>query len=813
MKLDRTFLFSLVAALCLAKTATAQTSSSYRERYPLPASSSVTSWAVNVDFDGKLPADAEVQAIADSGAKLVRLDLAWARVEQIAGTYKFTYYDDLLNLLNSKGLRTIFILDYNNKLYNGGYSPNTDESRAAFVAFTKAAVQRYQGQGVIWEIWNEPNEDKFWRPIANVDDYSTLALLVGQAIREVAPEEWVVGPGLSGFDWPFLEACFRKGILQFVDAVSVHPYRSDAIPETALPDYERLKAMIDLYRPAGKSVAILDSEWGYSLGWVQFDSRTHAKLHLRTKLVDMVAGARISVSYAWRDAGVDPSNNHHWFGFNDFSLVEREAGRAFRQFTSALKGYRLIARLDVGSPNDYCLLFSCGAATKLVAWTTDDAHDVALPASAGSFEGLDFGGGLFTLQTYEPGAVVTLTDGPLILKPTTMNTLLRTASNWGRLPSVATVSDYAKLQKIISPLLVTSSWKYAPAGSLVKVFDSAHPDQLFAAPAFQGSVTGLNSVTMDAAPVQQILGGLPRANDLTDGARQMRVTLTTADGASATQLADLYHGRPLKLIVLTPQNGKLTVRVENPSGMPFLGQLKAQANGKSAVYDVSFAPEETVRTLYVNEITKSDMQKGLRMAVVPISPTTLDTFSSVGSATVLVSRLPDPVADAYVAQLEGDALVAGTASTLLAPAPAGGGITGMKSLRIDYSLGAGERRLAVIPPISISGVDCPGVARSLGMWVLGDGSKNTLKCRFADADGELFEATYGAISWLGWKFVQIPLDGSQAVGNSDGIVQGPVRIVSPAVIESQRALDSAGSIYLAGFTVLSTVPLGTPAGS
>ena len=806
MKKDR-FLLFVIAAFALAVQALAQTSS-YRQQFPLPASTSVTSWAVNVNYKGVLPDDSAVQSIADSGARFVRLDLNWARIEQTAGVYNFDFYDSLMGLLKAHGLRAVLILDYTNKLYNKGLAPSTDDSRAAFVNFTNAAVARYQGQGVLWEVWNEPNESKFWAPAANADDYATLALLVGQAIRTIAPDEWIVGPGLSTFDWQFLQTCFQRGVLQYFDAVSVHPYRSHDIPESAIADYEQLKALIEQYRPVGRGISIIDSEWGYSLGWVNLDPDLQAKLVLRSKLIDMLEGARLSVTYAWQDAGTDPTNSYNLFGLHDFNMVERESGQVFRQFAGLLKGYKLVTRLDLGAPGDFCLLFAAGSTTELVAWTTDATHDALLPASAGSFNGVDILGNGFSQSTAGQGLAVSLSDSPILLRPTTPNALLRTASGWGRLPASAAIGDYARLQKILGPALVSPSWKYAPLGSSLVVQDASSPDDLFAMPNYQGTLTGLPSLSPAAASVQQLVGSLPRPIDLTPSARNLKVTLTMPDGSQASQVCAVLQSKPVGITVLTPQSGKLTVRVDNLSGAPFQGQLNAFANGKSATQPLSLAQGDASQILYISAISSTDIKNGLLMSVSAATVSTTGPSSIPSSNPVIVTRLPDPVAGAYATVIEGDPTVATTAQVGIVGAPSGAGITGMKALNVVYSFGAGKSAVALIPPSAISTAVWPGANR-VGMWLFGDGSKNTLLCRFLDQSGQTFQAKYGEMNWVGWRYVEFPLTGADASssgGAADGIVHGSVRLVDPLVIVSQGSSATAGSIYAAGMTVISTTP-------
>ena len=801
MKLNK-FLITCFAISCCASSFA---QFRYRTQYPLPASTSITSWGVNADVNILTADEPSVQAFADGGAKLVRVDLKWANVEKSLGIYDFSYYDSLVGLFNAHGIRPILILDYGNSLYNGGNAPSTDDSRTAFINFVTAAVNRYKGIGALWEIWNEPNEDKFWKPAANANDYATLALLVAQDIRSIAPDEWIIGPALSGFDWPFIETCFQRGLLQYLDAVSVHPYRSQFIPETALPDFEALKSLIEQYRPVGHSVAIVDSEWGYSLGWVNFDADVQAKLDLRAKFVDMLEGARTSITYSWRDQGAGPSSSSV-FGLHDASMAERESGTAFRVFTAALKGWKLIARLDIGSQKDFCLLFASGTKSELVAWTTVEPHPVILPSSAGSFAGIDLLGNSLQAATATAGLPAMLSDRPILLRSTSSNALLKTLTSWGRLPTSAVVGDVNRLQKVIGSTLVCPSWQYAPAGTTVTVKDVAG-DQVFSLSPSVSTINNLATSTMSSAEVQQALANDCRPYDLTEGARTMRVTVTTPDGASATQSCNLYHPTPIRLTVLTPQNNALTFRAENLTGGLFQGGIKILSNGKSVDLDLSFATGELSKTFFVSSISRSDIATGLQMEVLPAMNYLpgIENFISASQQAV-VNRFPDPSSGSYTAELEGDSTVPATANLVVAGAPSGAGITGMKSLKLTYSFFPGTRSIALRAPQSVANIAWPTVARSLGMWVYADGSNNALLTRFVDSTGQQFETPMATMNWIGWRFVEARLDGvgaSSSEGAGDGIVHGSIQIIDPAVIVSQGQVATAGTIYIAGATVLS----------
>ena len=76
---------------------------------------------------------------------------------------------------------------------------------------------------VIWEMCNEPN-DVFWRPTPDVNAYIKLARATGKAVKEAAADEIFVGPALSGTDGAWMEPIYKSGLLEYFDAITVHPY-------------------------------------------------------------------------------------------------------------------------------------------------------------------------------------------------------------------------------------------------------------------------------------------------------------------------------------------------------------------------------------------------------------------------------------------------------------------------------------------------------------------------------------------------------------------------------------------------------------
>ena len=378
---------------------------------------------VNIHFTDPRPG--EMEMLAAAGCRWVRMDFAWNGTEREKGKYDFRAYDRLLAAQERHKLRGLWILDYSNRHYDQGLSPASDEGRKAFARWAAAAARHFRGHGILWEMYNEPNIS-FWRPKPDVQQYAKLALEVGKALREAEPGEHYIGPATSLIDFPFIEACFKAGLLEYWSAVSVHPYRQKA-PETVADEYARLRRMIDQYAPKGKKIPILSGEWGYSAAWKNFDEAKQGKMLPRQWLTNLANDVPISIWYDWHDDGPDPKEAEHHFGT---VLHPYHSGRepvydpkpaylAAKTLTTALEGFSFDKRLALPSQEDYVLQFACQGKLRWAAWTTSASpRTISLPMPAGRYRVTGHTGqAMPPLTAGSDGLSVALTDAPQYLVP------------------------------------------------------------------------------------------------------------------------------------------------------------------------------------------------------------------------------------------------------------------------------------------------------------------------------------------------------------------------------------------------------------
>ncbi len=377
----------------------------------LPNSPTVDeSLGVNIHFTEPQPG--ELKMIADAGLRWVRMDFKWDVTEPEAGRYDFSAYDRLLKELEAHHLRAMFILDYGNPVY-GETSPRTQASRKAFARWAVAAAQHFANRGVLWEIYNEPNNPMFWKPV-NAKEYALLAAAVGQAFREAVPGEKLIGPAVGEMDFAFLDSCLKAGVMDSFTAISVHPYLRHN-PELVANDYARLRQMMRRYRdePDQAELPIISGEWGYSSAWRGMDEEQQAAMLARQFLTNMANAIPISIWYDWRDDGIDPKEAEHHFGLvrnqNQSGRAEvnepKAAYLAARTLTTVLKGFRFERRMEVGGPQDYVLAFAKGDEIRIVAWTLSPTpHPLMVPSLSGQFV-------VTTINGVSGGRVAATNDG------------------------------------------------------------------------------------------------------------------------------------------------------------------------------------------------------------------------------------------------------------------------------------------------------------------------------------------------------------------------------------------------------------------
>jgi hypothetical protein len=707
----------------------------------LPPPDVPAGFGVNIHFTD--PGPEEMDRFSEAGFGLIRMDLGWEFIERSPGRYDFSAHDRLLGHLEKAGARAIFILDYGNRLYDRGQAPRSKAARAAFTRFAAAAARHFQGRGVIWEIWNEPNIEQFWKPTVDAEAYGQLALETAKAVRAADPRAIVLAPGSSEFPWPFFESLFASGLLEEISAVSVHPYRESG-PETAAADYGRLRALIARHAsPERRTLPIVSSEWGYSTAKGAVNEATQAAYLTRQWLANLAAGVNTSIFYDWRDDGDNASDREHRFGTVRRNLEPKPSFRAARELIRTLRGYTLRQRLHGNSSADWKLLFERldGQGPLIVAeWSADPSADEPRHTPAYrkvASDSPDF-------PPLKKLASIRFAPGPLVEAERVSAKLDLTLANRESQPARITVEAAAAVDVASAQLEVAIQ----PAG------------------------TASRSLMLPTPPSRALH-------------RQVALKLSwNHQELPAIAPLDVWRMDPV-LVTLAPRAGTLEAIIRNPSRYMFAGTLvlrtKQGVRDEQAVrIDRGSAelqirlplPEDANQVVLLdrtgNTAVETRRARYERMQGFPISAEAITKLDSI----LFVDNRPQP------------------ARPLGPPVPAGRDAPDEIALKVDYRFDPGWRYLAVSTRERMS---IPRGARSAIFWIEGNRSGDHLRSRFQDATGQTFQAGLGSLDWSDWRPVRVELDGRKEAshwgGANDGIPHLPLAWEALILIDSARRKD------------------------
>ncbi len=350
------------------------------------------------------PRPGEMRMLAATGLHWIRMDFFWNATETVRGKYNFTAYHNLVKMAQHYHMQVFFVLDYGNPLYQHGKFPTTSTARHAFSAWAAAAVDSFRGNGVVWEMWSEPDggSGNGGIPI-DPQAYAKLAVETGQAIYRTDRHAYFIGPGVAWMQRPWkggqtwIQWLFKGGVLNVFDAVSVHPYRKRP-PETVMADYCRFQRVVADYAPSGSSLQLVSSEWGYPSAprWFfgsGYSRSAQARLLAREFLINLMCHIPISIWYDWHDDGPatgdirfterggivdaktpDPEFHFGLVGFTyhahrHYVYTPKPAFFACRTLTQTLRGFHFDKRIKEHNPSVFVLVFARGKQRRWVAWS------------------------------------------------------------------------------------------------------------------------------------------------------------------------------------------------------------------------------------------------------------------------------------------------------------------------------------------------------------------------------------------------------------------------------------------------------------
>ncbi|MBA8989470.1 hypothetical protein FHW23_000702 [Curtobacterium pusillum] len=255
--------------------------------------------------------------VATAGIATVRDTQEWGGAESTKDVYDFTDYRTYRQVLVRNGLTDLPVLSFNNANYDGGATPYTDEGRAGFAQYAVHLVEQnpHVEYVEVFNEWNSPTfGDRGNGPADCRSDYYFLLLeATVTELRKHYPKLKYVAPATSGVPIDWLKDVFDRGGLDYLDAVSIHPYCYPAAPDQLAQQVTQVQQLIAGY---GKQRDVWITELGWTSADTQLsvDDRSQASYAVQGATTAYAAGVRDFFWYDFMNDGTAAGETEDNFG-------------------------------------------------------------------------------------------------------------------------------------------------------------------------------------------------------------------------------------------------------------------------------------------------------------------------------------------------------------------------------------------------------------------------------------------------------------------------------------------------------------------
>jgi hypothetical protein len=356
-----------------------------------------------------------VPLVEQAGFGSVRDEAYWDQQETVQGTIAITpkvlAYE---SALNAADIDLLLVLSYGNPFYDDFMAPTSPEGIAAFTNYADTMVDHFGTDDTNYEVWNEWNIFFGQGPAGSrPDTYFNLLKETYGTIKASNPDAEVIGPVSAQVPMEWLEEFFRIGGLDYIDALSVHPYTYPAGPEQLDETIAELRALMAQYGEV-KPIVISEVGWPTGIAARSIDDITQAQYLVQSQTIALSHDVQQYFIYNFMDKGTNPADTEHRFGLIHNPGDAQGAYTPKPSYVSIATLQRLLAGKEAlgqqeltGGVSDYAFDSGTGQTTH-VLWA-DNPQSVSFTTS-GPVTVTDLFGAASTIQPNQNGQV-TVTAG------------------------------------------------------------------------------------------------------------------------------------------------------------------------------------------------------------------------------------------------------------------------------------------------------------------------------------------------------------------------------------------------------------------
>lgn len=172
-----------------------------------------------------------------AGADWVRVDVAWRSFEEDCKGCRAAWYidraDAVVDAARAHRMKVLLMVHQTPGWANGGRAENVPPDRPGdFGDFMEWLARHFKDRVAAYEIWNEPDLDRFWS--GSIAQYVDLLRAAYPRVKQGDSGARVVIAGTTYNNTPWLTRTLELGAGPYFDVVATHPYMgiADQPPET-----------------------------------------------------------------------------------------------------------------------------------------------------------------------------------------------------------------------------------------------------------------------------------------------------------------------------------------------------------------------------------------------------------------------------------------------------------------------------------------------------------------------------------------------------------------------------------------------------
>ncbi|HEX2949686.1 MAG TPA: sugar-binding protein [Armatimonadota bacterium] len=393
--------------------------------------------------------------VKNMGASWMRDDFIWKNTEKMKGIYTMPeHYDHYIKDAIKMGLNPFLIFCYGNPNYDGGKPPTSPEGLQAYAKYCQQLVKHYGNDLKVWDMWNEPNLSYMMNENPGATPYVQLMKAAYPAIKAVNPNIRVSCGAIAGMDFAYIEDILRQGGGQYMDILSIHPYRYPISPEVSdyNKDIERLQQLLHQYKADHIKIWITEMGYPTHIGLTGVREATSAAYIVREYLQSLIyTNIERIMMYDFQDDGTNPSYNEHHFGAIHNDLTPKVTFGAYNTMVRMVADKRFVKAYNIGA-DLYCYEFAGKGGNVLAIWAKQGTTNLSIQGKEiGKVTCTDLMGNTEVLGSIKGTYPLAVTEEPVFLANLTavkpakaMVSLTGTLRGWPGEQSVVTLSTADK---------------------------------------------------------------------------------------------------------------------------------------------------------------------------------------------------------------------------------------------------------------------------------------------------------------------------------------------------------------------------------